>query len=339
MKRMAWGWAVLCGAALCMGVSPAVVQAKEFTKEGPVTTDRTVTWPLPWTQGRRLEYDEVNETVRISDGRESRSTSTSIATVEIVEADRDGFLQRWTWREGRQDDEGVDESVRRAATAMMKGMEDLPLDVRLDRDGAYVAVDNIDGLSRRAREGVRRAMASLAEADAKRPISKADQKGMLRMLDMLTTPAALENLVATLASRYNFVSGGGLASGKEYAYDDEGPNPFGGAPFPMRNTMLLEPDAREGWYLIQWTMVMDREKGNAALADAVMQLIERSGGKVPAAELEATRAKVIEDTDVNFSARYRVDAATGIVQWMQLVQAKRVAGRNTVQTSTLTLRH
>ncbi|QNP39743.1 hypothetical protein [Lysobacter solisilvae (ex Woo and Kim 2020)] len=337
MKQMAWGWAVLCGMALCVGL-PGGVQAKEFSKDGPVTTDRTVTWPVPWQQGRRLEYDEVNETVVIHDSSESRSTSTSIAAVEIIEAGGDGYLQRWTWREGQTRDEGVDETVRRAAAAMVKGMEDLPLDVRLDRDGAYVAVANIGDLSRKARTGVHRATEALF-AEAKRPLSKAEQKGMLRMLDMLTTPVALENLVATLASRYNFVSGGGLAPGKEYAYDDEGPNPFGGAPFPMRNTMLLEPDAQDGWYLVQWTMVMDREKGSAVLADAVTRLLQRSGGKVPTAELDAARAKVLEDTDVNFSARYRVDAATGIVQWMQLVQAKRVGGRNTVQTSTLTLRH
>lgn len=328
-----WWFAAMCGVFLCAGA-----QAKEFGKSGPVIAEREVSWPLPWQLGSRLEYDEVNETITIQGDRESRSTSTAIATIEILDVRKDGFLQRWTWRDSHTHDEGVDEVVRRATAAAMKGLEDLPLDVRLDKDGAYVDIDNIQTLSTEMREAMRR-VARESTSDRKRPLSARDQKGLQRMLDMVTTPAALENLIGSVPSRYNFVSSGGLTPGRLYEYEDEGPNPFGGAPFPMHDTMLLEPDATPGWYLLQWTMTMDREKGSEVLADAVAQLLKSSAVKMSAAELDATRERVLKDTDVNFSARFRVDGRTGIVQWMQLVQAKRVGGRNTVQTSTLTLRN
>jgi len=328
-----WWLAAVCGLVVCAGV-----QAKEFGKSGPVITEREVSWPVPWRLGVKLEYDEVDETVTIQGDRESRSTSSSIATVETLQVREDGFLQRWTWRDGRTHDEGVDEVVRRATAAAMKGLKDLALDVQLDKDGAYVAVDNIQSLSTKVREAMQRA-AKDSMGDRQRPLSAKEQKGLLRLLDAVTTPAALENLVASVPSRYNFVSSGGLTPGRLYEYDDEGPNPFGGAPFPMHDTMLVEPDATPGWYLLQWTMTMDREKGSEVLADAVARLLKSSAVKMSKAELDATRERVLKDTDINFSARFRVDGRTGVVQWMQLVRAKRVGGRNTVQTSTLTLRN
>jgi tetratricopeptide (TPR) repeat protein len=42
--------------------------------------------------------------------------------------------------------------------------------------------------------------------------------------------------------------------------------------------------------------------------------------------------------DIGSSTRFRIDPVTGIVQWMQLVQRKRVGDRNEVRTTTLTLR-
>ena len=331
-KLKTWWLAAMCGLVLCTGA-----QAKEFGKAGAVATTREVSWPVPWQLGTKLEYDEVDETVTFQGERESRSTTTAIATVEILEARDDGFLQRWTWRDGRTDDEGIDELVRRATAAAMKGLEDLPLDVRLDREGAYVGVDNIQSLAVKAREAMHR-VAKESFADRKRPLGAKEQEGLLRMIDTVTTPEVLENMVASVPSRYNFVSGGGLTPGRLYEYEDEGPNPFGGAPFPMHDTMQVEPDATPGWYLFHWTMTMDREKGSAVLADAVERLLKTGQAKLTKAESETVREQVLKDTDVNFSARFRVDGRTGIVQWMQLVQAKRVGGRNTVQTSTLTLR-
>jgi hypothetical protein len=184
----------------------------------------------------------------------------------------------------------------------------------------------------------RAARAAWSAPGAKRPLSEKEREGLLRMLDMMATPQALENLIAPVPSRYNFVSGGGLTPGKVYEYEDEGPNPFGGKPFPLHNTMQLERDTQPGWYLFHWNMAVDREKGGEALAEAVAALMERGGMKGSKAEFDAAREQVLKDTDINFSARYRVDGHTGIVQWMQLVQARRVGGRNTVQTSTLTLR-
>jgi hypothetical protein len=324
--------AAVCGVALCAGV-----QAKEFDKSGSVIAEREVNWPLPWRLGTRLEYDEVDETVTIQGDRESRSTSTAVATVEILQVREEGFLQRWSWRDAGAQHEGVDEAVRRFTAAAMKGLEDLPLDVRLDKDGAYVAIDNIQTLSTKAREAMHRA-AKESMAEGKRPLSAKEQQGLLRMLDAMTTPAALENMIASVPSRYNFVSSGGLTPGRLYEYEDEGPNPFGGAAFPMHDTILLEPDTTPGWYLLQWTMTMDREKGSEVLADAVEHILKSGAPKMSKAEFDAVRERVLKDTDVNFSARFRVDGRTGVVQWMQLVQAKRVGGRNTVQTSTLTLR-
>lgn len=334
MKQLAIRAAVVAGIILCVSA-----QAKDFSKSGPVIETREVTWPVPWQPGRRLEYDHATETVDIRDGRESRSASTSIATIEIIHADADGFLQRWTWRDGRVEHEDEDEAVRRATEAMLRGLEGLPLDVRLDSDGAYAAVENIGQLAGKAREAMHRvARETWSAPGTKRRLSAKERAGLLRMLDMLTTPEAFENVIAPVPSRFNFVAGGGLTPGRLYEYDDEGANPFGGTPFPMHSTMLVEADEQPGWYLFHWTMAMDREKGGEVFADAVGTLMEGSRLKMPKAEVDDAREAIMRDTDFSFSARYRVDARTGVVQWMQLVQAKRVGGRNSVQTSTLTLR-
>ena len=58
------------------------------------------------------------------------------------------------------------------------------------------------------------------------------------------------------------------------------------------------------------------------------------GGK----EQEEALQELSSDLDIGSSTRFRIDPKTGVVQWMQFVQRRRVGDRNDLRTSTLSLR-
>jgi hypothetical protein len=53
---------------------------------------------------------------------------------------------------------------------------------------------------------------------------------------------------------------------------------------------------------------------------------------------QPTLEQATANIDIGSSTRFRIDPATGIVQWMQTVQRRRVGQRNEVLTTTLQLR-
>jgi hypothetical protein len=69
-------------------------------------------------------------------------------------------------------------------------------------------------------------------------------------------------------------------------------------------------------------------------AQAAGEDIVAKGGKEQARALEQLSA----DLDIGSSTRFRIDPETGVVQWMQLVQRRRIGDRNDVRTTTLSLR-
>lgn len=331
MKR----W-ITCGLLLslaCWQASPA----KEYRKAPADVID----WPLPWTAGAKFDYDETSEQIVETKGvgtRSQRKGITRISTLRTGGTGDTGVVQGWTSLATLERQSNTSDAEQAFASTLEDAFSSVTLEVRLGEDGTYAGIANLEPIRAKFIALTRDWMDAQSKS-AKVPATPEVTRIRQSMVDAFTSAAVLELQLSVLPTAYNFPSGGGLGLDYEYVYEDEGANPVGGEPFPMTGRMTLSRDElREGWLMLDWTLAMDREKGGPILAATVRKLLGEDaialGGKDAAEALE----EVASNLDIGSSARFRIDPATGVVQWMQFVQRRRVGDRNDVRTTTLALR-
>lgn len=308
--------------------------AKDYSK----APAELVEWPLPWARGVSLDYDESSERITEVKGVGNRVVTNGVTRIRIIDEDAQGFVQSWSTLDSDTRYEKVSDTVQLMLQELTASMGGLPLEVRLATDGNYAGIANLDAVHKRfgvvAKPQFERIL-----ANGGKPMAEGVRVGLQNVFDLLATRPVLEMQLSILPAAYNFVSGGGLALEHEYQYQDQAPNPQGGEPYPMTGRMTLHKDElHEGWMMMEWSLGIDREKGGEILATAARGLLGEAfladGGK----EAQEAIARMAGNIDIGSSTRFRIDPATGIVQWMQLVQRKRVGDRNEVRTTTLSLR-
>jgi hypothetical protein len=296
--------------------------------------------PLPWKPGLVLEYDSENiEASRQGDvARETRSTA--ITTVSIEQARTDGFLQRWSSRDGNVVFSGVPESEQRLLRQTAAAMGDLSLDIGLDATGAVTDIVNLQALLPPFRKAMQEAMQLGLDESLKaitdpvqrdKAATEANAK-MAQLLDAMAGERVLRNLLIETPGAYNFFAGGGLELDADYEYAEQGDNPFGGDPFPMLARMRLSYDPDDAELLIaHWSSRLDPEKSAPILWAAVEKILQ---SPLPAEE----RKGLPKQIDIHTEIDYRIERATGIVHFLRMTVTRAIADRSKVKTVTLRLR-
>ena len=322
---------------LVVTVWSQVAQGKDFSKAASAAPPEPIHWPLPWSHGGALDYDDSTEHILETKGEGTRSLSRGITRVSTSRVN-DGVVQRWTSLVPLERETNTSAADQAFAQEMEREFRDATLEVRLADDGTYAGIDNIAMIQSRYQKVFNAWLAREAEKN-KLLVAIDEEKAGQRLLAAYTSAPVLEAQLSILPRAYNFPSGGGLGLDFEYEYEDLGANPIGGDPFPMTGRMTLRPDELQpGWLMLEWTMGIDREEGGQILADTVRKLLGdefmAKGGKEQAEALE----QLSSDLDIGSSTRFRIDPKTGIVQWMQFVQRRRVGDRNDLRTTTMSLR-
>ena len=313
---------------------PWALTAKEYSK----APAQVVEWPLPWAKGVSLDYDDSSERITEVKGIGNRVVTTGVTRIRIIGEDAQGYVQSWTTLDSNTRYEKVSDTGQLMLQELTASMGGMPLEVRLATDGTYAGIANLDAVHKRF-SAVAKPQFEKILANGGKPMAEGVRTGLRNVFDLLTTRPVLEMQLSILPVAYNFVSRGGLGLEHEYQYQDQGPNPQGGEAYPMTGRMTLHKDElHEGWLMMEWSLGIDRDKGGEILATAARGLLGdaflAAGGK----EAQDAIARMAGNIDIGSSTRFRIDPATGIVQWMQLVQRKRVGDRNEVRTTTLTLR-
>jgi hypothetical protein len=323
MKHKVWGW-VLAAVAF-----PVVAQEADG-----------VEWPLPWRIGTTLEYDQVYVSTNRRDGQEFTVKATDVARISIERADADGYVQRWVSTDPKYDLSALPEQARLAVTAAAEALRDLPLDVRLNAEGAYLGLVDLETLRQKYRSAMETAFERILQPYSDQLPS--DGEAILaRVIDTLTAPSVVEQQFAELPAAYNFVAGGGLAPGVEYAYEDQGLNPLGGESIAMHNTLTMSEPDRLGIYEIRWRIEPDVKALTAAIEHAAEEMLGDALASADAAQqAEAKEAMAAARSNAEFTTTviYRVDGSSGVVQRMEHVQVKRFANKDETTTNVLRLR-
>lgn len=335
-----WIVAALCAA---IWVTPVLadVSRKADAPNVPARQEAP-TWPLPWKPGAKLVYDERTESVERSDGKVERMASTSTATISVPRADGDGVVQRWQWSDIHYTFENIDATTETAARGLADALANMPLDVRLDKDGNFAAVLNTadfrpvirEHMGKAFRAGMAKAAADAKEKPDPELMAKLDAQ-LAPMLEMMSSETFVTTLLSKEPQAFNFMGAGGVALNEEIEYDDQGQNPAGGEPIPMIGRLKVSPSQQKGFVEVHWTLDMDPEQTAAVIGDVARKML---GNEATADDKAAVSKAMPRTVDIGTDTTFLIDTATGIVHRMVRVERKNIAEKQETESTTLTLR-
>jgi len=286
---------------LCLCGTHALAQAPAAAT--PADAAPVIHLPLPWKVGQVLRYAYENTDAKQSPGKREKTRLTSITELRTQRADKDGFDVDWASHDTAYKTLEGNTALDALMAPAMAQMEQIPMVVVLDADGAYRSIRNIDQLSARMRV----AMAPVAKASLEAGLQaapppqagsaeerRAQAEAVLKTyLDNITSPKLLEATATRQVRNIAFFNAGGLEDDAWYTLETELPNPTGGANFPakLEYGLWVSEDDPEDVY-IRWTSTIDPVKGAAALADTVRRLF---GEGLPLAPEDLPKQVAIED--------------------------------------------
>jgi hypothetical protein len=314
----------------------ADAKSSRIEKDGAgktVTVVDTANWPWPWDAPRTLSYDLEQRIETTRRGRTSLMRSTEI---QHITGDPGGG-QVWRASDAKVEyPEGFAAEQRAQVEALNRSINRIGVRVTLDAQGATTGIGNLAELLpefRRSIEAValpaqEKALAAM-ENEAERARAKETSD---RLLQAITSEAVIAAELMRLPVAYNFPGKGGVVMGETIQYEEDAPNPLGGDPFPMQGSFRVDPPATEGGPIeMTWTVTMDPERSAPVLLDTA----ERMMGKTLSAD---ERAKLPGRVVLRVVTRYRIDAATGVIQWLERSETRDVFGARDERFLVMTLR-
>ena len=330
--------------ALCAGLwaTPVLADVSKSpgTAHNKLEKTEALSWPLPWKAGTTLTYDETYESTKRKGERVERISGATTTQISVVKADEQGFLQRWRWSAGGYRFDNIDPAQQAILNGLAGALKGVPLDVRLDRDGAFESIANIEQFQPVIREHLEKALkAGVTEAAAKanaNPQKLAEANARLApMLEMLSGKEFVSGLLSKSPQAYNFMGAGGLVLDEEVEYEDLGQNPFGGEPIPMLGKIKVsrKVDA-PGFVEAHWTVTLHPTKSVPIFTEAVKKLL----GSVAPEQSDAVSKAMPKSIDISTEVTFLIDTATGIVHRMARAERKNIGDKQETESTTLTLR-
>lgn len=294
----------------------------------------TVKWTVPWKKGTSLEYAAEDLTISDLDARE-RTRSTSVATVRITEATKNGFVQVWSWRDARFVVEEGDKAKEAAMREYAAGMQDITLEVQLDADANYASLRNLEQITPRLRKAMRPAVAAsietglarIPDAAKREEARKTAMAQMEGFVDRMLAPGVLEVLLTRNIQWYNGLVGIDIEPDQDYQANVEIPNPVSGQPIPITVTFSVSVDKDDPDDLfVAFEQTIDRENAGAAVTAILQNLLGKPLPKDQKLELA-----VIDE------GMFVVHRPTGTVEMFESTRTVRAGERSKVERHRLRL--
>jgi len=295
----------------------------------------TVKWVLPWKRDTTLEYAWEDLTTN-NLSKHERTRSTSMATVRITKASKEGFVQTWSWRDSayvvEEGDKGGEAAMREFAAAM----GDVTLEVELDGEGNYARTRNLAEIAPRLRQamrpmvlaGVEDNLAKISDAAKREEARKTAMPQAEAFVDRMLAPAVLETLLTRNIQWYNGFAGIDIEPDQNYEAKTELASPIGGAPIPVTITFSLSVSEDDpGDLVVVFEQKIDRENGGAA----VTAMIEGLLGKTLPKEEKKLELSIVDE------GLFIVHRPSGVVEMFEASRTVRLGDKNKVERHRLRL--
>lgn len=246
----------------------------------PQETAPEIRLTADWVVGTRYELELVKFRKDFQgDELVAERTSTTPVRIEVLERSEDGYLFSWT--NGKTEMPNVPESTKAVAQAMAGLVEGLELKLRMDEFGSFERLENEKEVLEKVEKAVDRIETYLSESGLEKALV-AQVVGQARQ--MIGNEAFTQSMLKEPIAFY-MPSGGRFVLGELEVNDDLIGNPFGGDPFPAKNSICLtELREEEGLARIDWTMKLDPEEATRILTETISEMAKRMGQDPPAAD-------------------------------------------------------
>jgi hypothetical protein len=286
--------------------------------------EKTLELKPKWKKGDSARYEMTKTQLREADGKVVRKVGTHAPVeVEVLAADGDGFVLRWTQGSTVFDDPKQDDDPSaRALNAILKSVD---VELELDPSGTVTGMRNwkdLRGTGHKIQDGVLSQMAKAGTA-------KATLEQLRKETDKYF--ASQESIEATFARQpalLAFPFGRGYEPGKTVEYETELPNVLGGAePFPAKGACTLKAiDKDTNTATIVFKHTPDPKELPKVLRKWLQEEAKKAGMPPP---------KDLPELELEDVLEYQIDLATG---WIKSLTHTRTTKQPTsTQTDTLTL--
>lgn len=289
--------------------------------------------PLPWQPGLILEYASVNDSTKHEDETlREHSRSEDTTRIRVLSVDDSGIVQEWSGKNARYRVLVGDKSEEAMMKAFYAAMASTNILVRLDRDGVYERIDNIDEISGVVRSALTTAI-PVPRVEGDEAANEKVRADISRMTELLSSPAVMENQLRHLVETFNTFPGANLEDGQWYELTSEAASPFGGKPIPVKFEFALsvsENDPED--VFVEWNSSIDPERGRPAVVEAMRHLLGDMGSELSNAAMEAMFEQLRLETD-GFILIHR---PTGLPEMFEHTRTNQVG--NIVKTERMRLR-
>lgn len=266
--------------------------------------------PCPYlTTGAKFSWNRTNERT----GRQSRSTR-GVVTLSVVDGTPESALLDVVAKLEPTGDPVLDQ--------ISAGVADAPVQVRFTRGDRSMTVENLDSVVKLYRDVTLGVAAAMVEQGKLDPVLAG------KLPDLVADPAQVS--AATLADVAPLLLYTcGSFSNKASSYLKEAPNPFGGAPLPMKGQVgITKQDLTKG--KVTLTEQLDR----AAAVEILRPDLLRLGLSIP--EDAAAAAEGLPFA-LSSSIEVELALATGVVTRATTTNSVSSGEEATVETTVLTL--
>lgn len=236
-----------------------------------------VRWPVGWKAGEATTYDTESVVRDRSDGAASTRRITDHTRISTDRADASGYALTWTTRDSRIEAVEGDRSMVDTIAPMLDELDNMPVEIELDRDGHYRRVRNLDAVILKVRGAMLPVflanLPGLAQnSDPK--VSKYDRDAAMEFarsnlqasIDSIVTPASVETMSSEQAKIMTTFAGRTFEVGKRYRDDEPIASPSEGHLLPAsREYTVSLVDGDPSLARIRWSHTLDPNADGKAL--------------------------------------------------------------------------
>lgn len=280
-----------------------------------------------WTKGDRFNLVLTRTREKAVDGQSTRSGKTEThVTLEVLKADKDGYLVGWTAGDTTFDVPNASESLLRQIVGLMKGLR---IVLQINQQGTITGVQNWSELKRETVKVLDGVLANTSHG----PQQRSDQATLSHLREqwesLFGTKEQIERLCTRDAQMYFLALGRAYGSEKPYEYEDRLPNPLGGEPFPARARIALTAfNDQSKQAALTWSHTADPQQAARIVQSMIKDLASKRGKSAP--DSIVAQPIAIEDT-----ADITVDVRTGWITTLSRRQSIQLGTR--VQTDRTTI--
>ena len=301
----------------------------------PSLASAAISLPIPWQQGMHVRYKSVSVQEKVRAGKHQRVETRETSALDITRVDREGFVQVWHSENPSVQVTGDTTTIaadRALAEQLLNRFRNLPLQARLDRQGAYKGIVNWQDVAIAMREVMLPML--VRQAHARPDLAKSDEAKLAAMLtpalQRMTGEQAINSTVGRQIALFNYFTAASLAPHKSVSYQDSIASPWSADLIPTTGSFeMTKVDIRTGTVTIVWKQTIDPVKGAAA----AWKMVEALAGKpLPKGKLPAGLPIGLSLVD---QATVVLDRKSGLPLQLQHRREVAFAGNSSIDTWTL----